>query len=65
MVSNLVQIESQYQTFVLFNLVSGIGYLTAACQDIVVIRLMNNVRMNFGAQFLQIGIFATSVLLFL
>ena len=65
MVSDLILIESQYQTYVLFNLISGIGYLTAACQDMVVIRLMNNVRMNFGAQFLQLGIFVTSVLLFL
>jgi len=61
--SSLIELNDQVQTFIMVTTITGIGYLTAVLQDISIIRILNNVKLNLFSMTLQSSIFVVSVLL--
>jgi len=59
----VMNLQSWTESFVYFNFLAGIGYLTAVVQDICIIRFLNNVKLNLFSLILQSSIFIVSVLL--
>lgn len=59
----MISINDLVTKFIMINTVAGIGYFTAVIQDIVIIRLLNNVKLNLFSLVLQSSIFIVSILL--
>jgi hypothetical protein len=48
-VVDMLSLGDMINIFAMISAISGIGYLTALCQDIVIIRLLNNVKLTLGS----------------
>lgn len=63
LVTNVLNVYDLIDKFILFTTVTGVGYLTAVIQDLSIIRLLNNVKLNLFSLLLQFSIFIVSSML--
>jgi len=61
-INSLTTLETKLDDFIIFSMLSGIGYFTAVLQDLSIIKLLNNVQLNLTSITVQFSIFIVSLL---